>query len=408
MPESSRTERVLFICGFLTEDIVRERGLPSPNVAGSNRSVRIAEALEAAGADVLLLSSATTLRQKWMRRIFHPRRETQGSGIKAVFPWSIGLPYLGALFEPLTLSLGVKEAFESRQPTMVLLYNYYPGPLFAALVAKYLYGVKMVLDIEDVSIPRVADWLGRGDARPVQQLACWVLLKLGMAACDSVIVPSRRFLRAAHVDRRYTVVSGCIAVDCPAAGKPNDPSGPLSVLIGGKLDDEQGLGLVLEAMELLTRSRQSCERLDFHFCGFAQDERKLKGQLQVLAARGARVRYHGTLTSDEYRSLLAQAQVCVAMPNPGGRHAQTKTPSKVYEYLAHGKAVIASDVGDLCEIPGDVVSLCDWDAMALSLRLEEFASDREKVQRLGERAVEFAAAEYAPAVNGGKILSSLQ
>jgi glycosyltransferase involved in cell wall biosynthesis len=408
MPESSRIERVLFIGSYLTGDIVRERGLPSLNVAGSNRSVRIAEALKAAGADVLLLSSATTLRQKWMKKIFHHRRETQGSAIKVIFPWSVGLPFLGALFEPLALSLGVKEAFESRQPTIVLLYNYYPGPLLAALLAKYFYGAKMILDIEDVCIPRVADWLGRGDARPVQQLAGWVLLKLGMAACDSVIVPSRRFLRAAQVDKRYTVVSGCIAVDGSTAKAQKDPSGPLSVLIGGKLDDEQGLGLVLEAMEILTGSRQSCERLDFHFCGFAEDERKLNEKLQALAVRGARVRYHGTLTSDAYRALLAQMDVCVAMQNPGGRHAEAKTPSKVYEYLAHGKAVIASDVGDFLEIPMDVVSICDWNAMALFRRLEEFASDREKAQRMGERAAEFAAAEYDPAVNGAKILSSLQ
>jgi glycosyltransferase involved in cell wall biosynthesis len=408
MPESSKAKRVLFICGYRTGEIVRERGLPSLNVAGNNRSVRIAEALEAAGADVLLLSSATTLRQKWMKKIFHDRKETQWRSIKVIFTWSVGLPFLGALFEPLALCLSVKEAFESRQPTIVLLYNYYPGPLLAALLAKYLYGVKMILDIEDVSVLRVADWMGRGDARPVQQLASWVLLKVGMAACDSVIVPSRRFLRAAQVDKRYAIVTGCIAVDRSAARSQKDTSAPLSVLIGGTLDDNQGLSLVLEAMELIVSSRQSRERLDFHFCGFAQDERKLKERLRALAVKGARVHYYGTLTSDEYRSLLAQADVCVAMQNPGGRHAETNTPSKVYEYLAHGKAVIASDVGDFREIPVDVVSLCDWNAMALSHRLEEFASDKEKVLRMGERAAEFAAVEYAPAVNGAKILSSLQ
>jgi len=408
MPESSKTQRVLFICGYLTEDIVRERGLPSLNVAGSNRSVRIAEALKAAGADVLLLSSATTLRQKWMKKIFHHRRATQESAIKVIFSWSVGLPYIGAIFEPLALALGVRKAFEGQQPTIVLLYNYYPGSLIAALFAKYLYGAKMILDIEDVSVPRVADWLGKSDAHPVQQLAGWILLKLGIAACDSVIVPSRRFLQAARVDKRHVVVSGCIGVARSAPKARTDANEPLSILVGGRLEDEQGLGLVLGAVEILTRSRQSCARLEFHFCGFAQDEQKLKAQLRALDVNGAKVRYHGALRSDEYRSLLSQADVCVAMQNPGGRCAEARTPSKVYEYLAHGKAVIASDVGDFREIPMDVVSLCDWNAVALARTLEEFASDRGKAQRMGERAAAFAAAEYALAPNGVKILSSLR
>jgi len=408
MPQSPKPESVLFICSYLTEDIVRERGLPFLNLAGSNRSVRIAEALRAAGAEVLMLSSATTMRQKYTKEIFHQGREIQKGAIRVVFPWSVGLPFLGTLFEPLALALGVKQAFKTRRPTIVLLYNYYPAPLLAALLSKYLFGAKMILEIEDVYTPRIGDWFGRGDARPIQQLVCWILLRIGIAACDSVVVPSRRFLSAARVHKKHTIVSGCIEVDRSAAGMQNNAGGPLMILVGGKLDDEQGLSLVIEAIDLVVKNRQLCQSLDFHFCGFTQNEKELKDRLQALSMKGASVRYHGTVTLDEYRSLLSRSNVCVAMPNPGGRHAETNTPSKVYEYLAYGKAVITSDVGDFREIPADAISLCDWDAVALSLRLKEFANDRESVRHMGERAAELAAAEYAPAANGVRILSSVQ
>jgi glycosyltransferase involved in cell wall biosynthesis len=222
-----------------------------------------------------------------------------------------------------------------------------------------------------------------------------------------VIVPSRRFLRVAGVNKRYAVISGCIAVDRAAARSAREPNGSLRILVGGTLDNQQGLGLVLEAIELLTRNRPVADRLDFNLCGFAQDERRLKEELQSLAAKGARVCYHGALRPDEYRALLAQTDVCLAMQNPHDQHSEAKTPSKVYEYLAHGKAVIVSDVGDFSELPSDVVSLCDWNAIALARRLEQFLGDAGIVQHMRERAVDYAVAEYALASNGAKILSSL-
>lgn len=400
-------KNVLFVCSCLTDAIVQERGLPFRNVAGMNRATRLAKAVQAAGTRVYLLSSATALRQKWTGAVCHPPRLVRVGRLPVVYAWSLGIPFLSSLLEPVAVLLAVRALCRKRRPALVIAYNYYPATLLGAWLAKWRYGAKMILDIEDVCRPRLADWFGRPEARPLRQLVGRLLLRLGVALCDRTLVPSRRFLASGKITKEDIVVTGCIAVGEQREVREKSPEEPLRVLVSGKLDEEQGVGLVLDAIADVSTRKPRQRALEFHFCGYPADETGLRERISRLRRTGARITYHGMLDAQAYVALLTQADICVAMQNPRGRCGDTKTPSKVYEYLAYGKVVIASDVGDFKEELRGIISLCDYDVSLLADRLREVAEEWEQWTRMGARAAAFARAEYSLPAVGERILRSV-
>lgn len=404
MTGTFRGKRVLCVGGFVMEAIAEERGLPWLNVAGANRVKRLAEAMHAAGAEVFLVSSASAMRLKWVGVLRHPSRVLRVDGIGVLFTWCIGVRYLSFLLEPLAMLVGVRALCKRRRPDIVLVFNYFPATLLAGIATKWCYGARMIFDIEDVSVPRVADWFGRGDKRPLLQLGGWWLLKVGVAAADCVMVPSRRFLATARIVKRNVIVTGCIAAKEYLAPREKGSDEPLRVLISGTLDEEQGLGLVLNAIKEATAGPPLGREIVFDLCGFAENANALRASVAALAQAGVRITYHGVVGRAVYFELLLEADVCVAMQRPDGRHGSAKTPSKVYEYLAHGKVVIASDVGDLRELPADIISLCEWHASTLASRLRNVRNDWGQWMGMGERAAAFAAREFALRVVGERII----
>jgi len=347
------------------------------------------------------------MRQKWTGTLVHPSRALKVGRLRVLFAWSLGVPFLGSLLGPLSMLLTVRRACRKNKPDIVLLYNHPIGILCGGLLAKWLYGARVMLDVEDVCVSRWEDWIGRGDARPMQQLIGWFLLKAGVAMCDRVMVPSRKFIATGNIRKEYIVVGGCIAVEAPQGLKQDLAGGSLRVLISGKLDEEQGVWLVLEAIATLGLRPASGRKLEFHLCGFAENEPALKRQVLDLQQAGITITYHGTVAGAVYRRLLAGADICVAMQNPGGRHGSAKTPSKVYEYLAYGKVVVASEVGDFKELPDQIITLCRYDRVAVADQLRQMANEWPAWSKQGDRAARFAREEFSLRAVGDRILRSV-
>jgi glycosyltransferase involved in cell wall biosynthesis len=397
---------VLFVSHYLTNAIVEERGLPSANVSGSNRVVRLSHAMHAAQARLVLLSSASAMRQLWRGKLIHPARIVKADGLPVIFASSLNLRFVSLLYEPVGMLLSLLSLTRRRKIDVVMVYDYYPSTLLTGVIAKWITRGRLILDLEDICVPHWTDWIGRGDARPIQQLVGWFLMKIGIAFSDGVLVPSRRFIQAAGVRKNTIVVDGCIAT--PPLMLARHKSELKNVLVSGRLDDEQGVFLVFDAIEKLAERFSSPARFRFHICGFADDLPRVVERVNELARAGALVTFHGNVSREKYFSLLGEADICIAMQNPGGRHGNTKTPSKVYEYLAYGKVVVASRVGDFEHLPLNVISLCEYTKAALVARLNEIAGNWARWQEFGPNAAKYATDEFSLPCVGRRILNSVK
>lgn len=381
--------RVIYLGGYVDDAIVRERGLSTHNAAGSNRMARIAQALAAAGLRPVLLSPATSLRAGRRGQLLYPLRIHRAGRAPVIFAAVLNIPGLNIATTVLMQFIALRGILRKGNVKTAVVYNYNISLVLLSAYLKYCWHLPLVHNVEDIAEPRMLDWLPGRRARPVQQLVYWVCQHAIARIASSYVVPTRRFLDHLPQKSAVAVVTGCIAIQ---GAPPLPASPPLRVLFAGKIECEHGVHTLVEALKLLD-AQSPVPAIEVDVTGGGEMADWVRRELADLTSIPAR--YHGFVTGSKYRELLSAAHVCVAQQDPKGRHASFKTPSKVYEFLGYGKAVIATDVGDIGELDGDaLIALPALDPAALADVLNNLASDTNKTVSLRRRARAHAEAHF--------------
>jgi glycosyltransferase involved in cell wall biosynthesis len=167
--------------------------------------------------------------------------------------------------------------------------------------------------------------------------------------------------------------------------------GVFTVGFVGTLKAWHGLGILVDAFARL-HARSAQTRL--LIVGDGPEREKTTGDL-LARGLGDAALFTGTVAPEEVPGLLASMDVAVA-PYPALDHFYF-SPLKVYEYLAAGVPVVASDIGQLRdliqpEINGILVP--PGDAAALAQALECLSQDPGMRKRLGREGRKTVLARY--------------
>jgi glycosyltransferase involved in cell wall biosynthesis len=201
--------------------------------------------------------------------------------------------------------------------------------------------------LEDIVTPRLSDWFYKPIMFSLQQAAGGLLMNLAIRLSDLIIVPSSRFLFKNIENSNHIVVDGCI--DVSADTQMYFENKKINILFAGMLDEEQGVNLYLQTLKLINENKELARRFKFNVCGLSQQEEALKVSLSSF--NHLDITYNGFVSSNEYNVILNGANVCLVLQDPTGRYAQKKTPSKGYEYMASGKLIIVTKIGDYSNLP---------------------------------------------------------
>jgi glycosyltransferase involved in cell wall biosynthesis len=177
-----------------------------------------------------------------------------------------------------------------------------------------------------------------------------------------------------------------ICLDLPAA-MLSGRLGHLQIGYVGHLYRGRGIDLIIALARRLPQ-------MDFHLVGGAERDieywmREAKGVLNIT--------FHGFVppsSADSYRLavdvLIAPYEADVSISGPGKRNtAPWMSPLKVFEYMAAGKAIVASDLASLREVlrHGENALLCPpGDLEAWFATLKSLEHSPEKRQILGSTA----------------------
>lgn len=383
-------ESILYLGNYLNEDIVNERKLPTNNTAGSNRIRRISEALGLI-YNVKIISPAITLRVKWNFKFFFLQsRKSNKNNIDVIFVKSLACPLLGLMFSHFTYPIEVLRNIRQHKVKNVVLYNFGSLNLIVLIILKIFYSkIKIWNNIEDISVVQKKDFSFKSEDNLLQQVFFSFTMKLTALLSHGYIIPAKRFVNYLPKKKYISTINGCLKIEKDSILKPVDE---IRILFSGKIAFEHGIKEFIEYIELQNAQKKNDE-IVIDITGTGPKSIWLKEKLTSI--NNLKIKYHGFVDDQTYNSFLNQATICVALQKPDGRHANFKTPSKVYEYLGNSKIVIATNVGDLNEISNNLIRICNpLNAVGLKKIIDDVIDKKNLIPQLSQDVNHFAFQNY--------------
>jgi len=381
---------ILYLGNFLNKDIVVERKLPTYNIAGSNRMIRISEALSL-NYDVKIISPAITLRNKIiLKKLCLNKKSTYLNGIEIIFAKTVAIPVLGLIVSHFTYAREIFKNIKTYKIENIIIYNYESINFFILLFLKTFFSkIKIWNNIEDISVINYNDLKHTSEDNFFKQALLSLFMKVTAYLSDGYIVLSPHFLNYLPKKNNTVIISGCMNVKKENVLNSLDD---INILFSGKIAFEHG---IKEFVEFIERYKTYIynNNININITGFGPKSNWLLERLNSVS--NSNIKYHGFVDDETYRELLTTSTICVALQKPDGRHAKLKTPSKVYEYLGNSKIVIATDVGDFKSIDKKLIRICHpLNALNLFKIIEEIIIEKNNICQVSQKVYQFAFDNY--------------
>jgi glycosyltransferase involved in cell wall biosynthesis len=230
----------------------------------------------------------------------------------------------------------------------------------------------------------------------VTGISFWMMERCLPFLADSVSVASHQLKtlvlqRGADAGRVSWVPVGAdpdlfrVGVKEAAAIRKNyDLKDELLVLYHGQLHSCQYVKLFLEAAKIICQHPHA-RRMKFMVLGDGDELKRLKKFSETLGLE-KEVIFAGAAPHSDVPAYVAAADICVA-PFEDNEITRCKSPLKVVEYLASGKAIVASDVSEVRNMLGGAGLLVPpGKADKIAEAILELAGDDERRKTMGEAA----------------------
>lgn len=217
--------------------------------------------------------------------------------------------------------------------------------------------------------------------------AAWLLYKFIMPRADRVFVQSERMLRdvAANGIREDRMTSVPMAVSEDLLEKPRVAVAPDTVLYLGTLIKVRRLDVLIEALRIVKQERPDA-RLIFVGDGEDPTDRAFLEERARQLRLTESVEFTGMLPMGDAHERVMSAAVCVSpfYPTP---ILQSTSPTKLYEYMALGRPVVANHHPEqTVAVAESGAGVCvEWSAEAFAEGILTLLSDPEKAERMGNR-----------------------
>jgi glycosyltransferase involved in cell wall biosynthesis len=266
-----------------------------------------------------------------------------------------------------------------------LIYERYSLWSFAAMEHAAAAGIAGLLEVNAPLIEEQAAYRGLRDAAGADRVAARAFRAASALLAVSAEVAAWLERRGAARGRVHVIPNGVDADRFRLDVRPTAPGPPGSLTVGfvGSMKPWHGLDVLVEAFDRLHQRVRDTRLL------LVGDGPARAAVCADLSARGLAgvVHYTGAVAPHEVPGLLTSADVAVA-PYPDASRFYF-SPLKVYEYMAAGRAVVASRVGQLETVIRHDVNgvLCPpGDAAALAAALERLQGAPAERARLGRAA----------------------
>ncbi|MBS1158788.1 MAG: glycosyl transferase group 1 [Proteobacteria bacterium] len=219
---------------------------------------------------------------------------------------------------------------EEKKDKVILNTGYNPLDLFVILIYKTVFDAKnycFVYDNHRQSI-KFFGWL--------KKIILNIYFGFGfllLRMCTGLIVLNDEFIRCENIKNRYLKIQVGAAVFGTGRRLANNVSHTNVFLVAGTLNDENGIGLVIDYLNSVHD-----DFFEFHFYGDGVFVQKIKD----LALVDKRVRYFGRVTKSLLNQRISAADFLVNLRDPNGVSSAYSFPSKLIDFMGAGVPVLSN------------------------------------------------------------------
>jgi glycosyltransferase involved in cell wall biosynthesis len=301
-------------------------GAASHKVAGMAASVR------SQGQKTLIVSSPIVTASPV--RVFFKGFACREGRVPCVYLPSISMRGLNRLFSSFAYLWFAWR--EIRRDDGVVFYNYFPEYILLAAWLRLRNGrERVVIDLEDG--PRTDE----NDLRGFFNRASFRILTR-LCSKRAIVVSQQLATMLGLSD--VCVING---VSPEVTPRTRDFQNPVVFLYGGSIQLETGLQLFIEAVRLFAHTHgELASQVHFMVTGFG-GAAQLNALAQEVRPAGVQISVRQDIDPEEYRRMLADADVGMSLRVPGDQINGTTFPSKVIELTSHGLLLLTTEVSDI-------------------------------------------------------------
>ncbi len=218
----------------------------------------------------------------------------------------------------------------------------------------------------------------------------FALYRIIMPACTHVFVQSEQMRRDVALEgiplERMTAVPSSVNLrdlDATPGGGDDVPAAAPTVVYLGTLLRERQLDFLVRAHALVVNALPDA-RLTFVGSGWMPDDEQLLRREAERLGIGGKVTITGWLSMPEAWQHVRRAALCVSpyLPVPILR---STSPTKLIEYMALGKPVVANDHPEQADVLRESGAglVCGWDEREFAAAIVELLMDPERCARMG-------------------------
>lgn len=246
---------------------------------------------------------------------------------------------------------------------------------------------------------------------PWQQFKLWFYLRVTCRFFDAVIVITKAlenyFAKWIRKDAETYLLPMLVEFErfALAKGKPETLPEKYIAYVGNMQGSKDGVPVLIESFAGIADAFPDVHLVligDTGFEGFGE-------LLEMIKERGLseRVHFPGRIERGDLPLFLAAAS-CLALARPSSKQAEGGFPNKLGEYLATGRPVVITSVGEIPRFLSDgenaFVSVPD-DARAFADKLKETLGDPVRARTIGQQGQKLAQTVFNPKLQAEKMLA---